>query len=228
MSAMMLNSGYFTGSHMIMNGLISMGAATARVGCLPANRIVLVGVDLPQGDALVGVHLFGDQLEIGRRPAGTHLQLDPGPGRWRPAARAPACSWCPPSGWGEHVVVDAVLGLREPVGLDHDRVGADPFRSSPPCAGARPGPAGPSQMARRRRSCSRRRPGRPPAGRSWRGEVWTCAPPSRSYVSSPPADSCQPPTTRRARKPKNQNTTIPSSDDRMIAPTICSDCNRDW
>jgi len=37
------------------------------------------------------------------------------------------------------------------------------------------------------------------------------------------AVSCQEPTTRRARKPKNQKTTTPSSEDRITAPKSCSD-----
>src|SRR6266508_2564013 len=41
------------------------------------------------------------------------------------------------------------------------------------------------------------------------------------------ADWCQLPTTLRARKPKNQNTTTPNNDDRMIAENICSDCSRE-
>jgi hypothetical protein len=133
MSAMMLNSGYRSGSHMIMNGLISMGATTARVGCLAAKRIASSVLTWPMVMVLSSYICCETRLNpVAGPPERTSRRT---PVFRSPSYSAPLTTFLlasifrlGPSMWVE----DAVLGLGEPVGLDHDRLGADAAQVAPP------------------------------------------------------------------------------------------------
>ncbi len=96
------------------------------VGVLDA----LVGVHVAQEDAAVGVHLRGDGLVADGRAAGADLELDAGvDAAGSEGARDRHLGLVDRVVGAEQVVQEAVLGLRVPVGLDDDGVGADALQA---------------------------------------------------------------------------------------------------
>src|SRR6266498_1935307 len=218
------------------------GCHHGRRGLLGGELHGRVGEHEGQRDRLVEVHLRAGLLEADRRPAGPHLDLDAGVlalGHQRPGD--PLLVRIHLVAGSKELVGAAVLWLRPPIGLDHHGVGADPLEALRAAGGRRVRAAAGLRAVAAARGGGERQTER--AGQQRERAVPAHGPPSSSgatetacsvrrlvVVRSVPLgsrpDSCQRPTTRRARKLKHQNTTTPSIEEANTAAKSCSDWSR--